>query len=527
MKINLTNKVVGWGIVFASLAVFIRRTWLMELDSFEFDDAFMFIRYAENILAGQGYTWNAGDPLLFGNTSILYTYVIAISKGLFGNWLTNSQVLVFVAFIFALLFLFILQRGLFKLVQSEFLKNKMVLALCTIPFIIFPLIYGFQVSTGMETTMSLLFNGLFVFAVVKVSRKEVTGLQHYLIPVFIGYLLFLIRPDNALVVALFPVLLFLSKRNFSAILKYVILLTAFIAVDSLIKYVAFGDVLPLSFYAKKSGFTEGYTARYFWNPIKYITQIVAYMMPFILTLFVFTRRKNVLWLSAYILPLVVTFIYYFSFDQIMGFNARLYFPFIPYIIIPAIILLDDRLLEFKGRNFELFNLNSMISKLSLLLVFLFVMVFSKYRFINQYENYLIQQGKKEAIAMPEFDNRRYNREVSIKKITEILKQFPDDFVFAATEHGYISGDNPTKRILDFSGLHNQQIAKEGYSEEILKKENPDFIWLPHQDLTVLHYRIRTGTYFMENYELIPSVYAFGCAIRKDSKYYEELKGDIK
>ncbi|MEZ5023255.1 MAG: hypothetical protein R2728_08360 [Chitinophagales bacterium] len=523
MKINTINKVSIAAILVASMVILFRRVWLMELDTFEFDDAFMFIRYAENILAGYGYTWNPGEPLVYGNTSILFTYIVALNKLLFGSVLSNSWILSSATFVFAIAFLVALIQGLFKHVQSELLQNRLLIGAITLPFLVMPLILGFHISTGMETTLSLFLNTIFIFSIWSINKLEKVKFTNVIAPALIGYAMFLCRPDNALVVALFPFLFLGFNKKYKHLLYLGATLFVLIVIDSIIKYLAFGEILPLSFYAKKSGFTEGYTAKYFWNPVKYITQIIAYLMPYIILIFVFVRKKYLGWLTSFLLPLLLTFTYYLTFDQIMGFNARLYFPFIPYIIIPAVFLLDKTIVQYKNGDKEIWNYNSLITKTCLLIVFLFFTVFSKYRFINKYETYAINAGNKDAIAVQDLDHRKYNREVSIKKISNLLKEFPDDFVFAATEHGFISGDNPKKVIVDLSGLHNYEIAKNGYSEKVIQDTKPDFIWMPHQDLTVLHYNIRSGAYFQSEYEYITNVYAFGCAIRKDSKYYEELK----
>lgn len=524
MKLNPTNTILASGVVFASLVVLLRRIWLMELDSFEFDDAFMFIRYAENILAGNGYAWNADDGWLFGNTSILFTYLVAINKAIFGNVLSNSWVLISTTSVFTFAFLFVLQRGLYRQVESSVLKQHAVLALITIPFLTLPLILGFHIGTGMETTTSLFFNTAFIFATLNFYKSEDINWKSIAAVAFLGYACFLCRPDNALFVALFPTVLLLSAKKNKHLLYLVAALGSLILIDVLVKYLLFGSVLPLSFYAKKSGFTEGYTAKYFWNPVKYITQMVAYLMPFILLIFAFARRKYAGLILAFLLPLLLTVLYYFTFDQIMGFNARLYFPFTPYVLVLAILLLDKYL---QSENKLEININNFTTRMVFLLVFLFFMVFSKYRFITKYEQYAIAAGNKNAIPLVGYDDRKYNREASIKIISKLLKEFPDDLVFAATEHGFIAGDNPKKKIVDLSGLHNKTIALEGYNDGILENTQPDFIWLPHQDLTVLHHEITSGDYFQNNYDLIKNVFAFGCAIRKDSPYYEQLKSSIR
>jgi hypothetical protein len=512
--------------VAASLAVMFRRVWLMELDSFEFDDAFMFIRYAENLLDGHGYTWNAGDPAIFGVTSILFTWIITLVKGLFGGMMSNSWVLVATALGFALAFLLILQGGMFRTVRSPLLKDRLSLALLTIPFLVLPLIFGFHISTGMETTLSLFLNTAMILAVIRYAQEDGSSWKWLAMAAVTAWLTYLARPDNALTMMLFPVFYLVALKRFRHLPVFLGLLILLLAADSLVKFLVFGDVLPLSYYTKKSGFTEGYTAKYFWNPVKYLTTFTAYTMPYILLIFAFADRKHAKILAAFLVPVAMTFAYFFTFDQIMGFDARLYFPFLPFLIVPALLVLDDFLVRRRATPARP-DRNVLFRRFALLLAFLFLTVYSKYRFINKYESYAIREGNKGAIAVPDLEDRRYDREQSIRKISELLKGFPDDFVFAATEHGYLSGDNPGKRILDLSGLHNYTIATTGYNDSILAEEQPDLIWMPHQDLTVLHHDVRTGAYFKENYTYITGVYAFGCAVRNGSRYYEQLMDEIK
>src|SRR5262245_5652361 len=42
-----------------------------------FDDAYMFVRYARNLLSGGGFTWNAGTSSTYGPTSIPYVFIVA------------------------------------------------------------------------------------------------------------------------------------------------------------------------------------------------------------------------------------------------------------------------------------------------------------------------------------------------------------------------------------------------------------------------------------------------------------------
>ena len=44
------------------------------------DDAYIFLRYAENVVNGHGFVWNVGEQPVEGYTSFLYLVVIIIGK---------------------------------------------------------------------------------------------------------------------------------------------------------------------------------------------------------------------------------------------------------------------------------------------------------------------------------------------------------------------------------------------------------------------------------------------------------------
>lgn len=494
----------------------------MELDPFEFDDAFMFMRYAGNILDGHGYTWNAGDPPVYGCTSVLYTWVIAAVMGITGLRDGQSQVIVGASLVFALVFLLQLYRGLRRHATDGRLRHPLAPALFTVPWLVLPLLFGFHVSSGMETTLSLLLNTVVIFAVMAYGRTG--SWRHAGLAALFIWLAFLTRPDNALTGLLFPALYLTAIGRPRHFIRLALVAGLLLAADTAVKYAVFGQVLPLSFYAKRSGFTEGYTAKYFWNPVRYLTEITAYAMPYLLLWFALAARRHRLLLLAFLVPVLATWLYFFSFDQIMGFHARLYLPFVPFLIVPAWLLLNDTL---AAGSLPVQKADTAVRRTVFLLVFLTVAVFSKYRFINLYESWAIATGNRDAVAVPGLNDRRYNREESIRHLDDLLKRFPDDFVLAATEHGFLSANNPGKRIVDLSGLHQPVIARSGYSDSLLAAERPDLVWMPHQDLTVLHQRIREGEFFLENYEYRTDVYAFGCALRKDSPYYESLKAALE
>ena len=183
----------------------------MELDSFEFDDAFMFMRYAENLLAGNGFSWNAEDGAIFGCTSILYVYIVAVVKFLFGGLANNSILLTATSFFFALAFLMELNGGMFQSVRSSFMKSRWIISFLTIPFLALPLVFGFHASTGIETTLSLFLHTGFIYTIIRYGRSGHNEKLWWILAALTTYLIYLVRPDNAIVAALFPLFYLLAR----------------------------------------------------------------------------------------------------------------------------------------------------------------------------------------------------------------------------------------------------------------------------------------------------------------------------
>ena len=51
---------MGWALGLGFLSLFVSR--VLRRGPTDFDDAFMFVRYARNIADGYGMVWNRGDP---------------------------------------------------------------------------------------------------------------------------------------------------------------------------------------------------------------------------------------------------------------------------------------------------------------------------------------------------------------------------------------------------------------------------------------------------------------------------------
>src|SRR5215468_8291399 len=66
-------KILPWLIVIAVVAE--RARAIAKADATDFDDAYMYLRYAHNLLRGHGISWNPGTPV-YGATSLLHLIVV-------------------------------------------------------------------------------------------------------------------------------------------------------------------------------------------------------------------------------------------------------------------------------------------------------------------------------------------------------------------------------------------------------------------------------------------------------------------
>src|SRR5579885_370418 len=92
-----------------------------------FDDAYMYIRYAENINAGKGYCWNTDWSPIFGLADIPYTYLIALIKKT-APALSYDKILVWLPIINYGLILPVLCFGLIRFCTNKTLLSALMVA---------------------------------------------------------------------------------------------------------------------------------------------------------------------------------------------------------------------------------------------------------------------------------------------------------------------------------------------------------------------------------------------------------------
>ena len=108
-----------------------------------------------------------------------------------------------------------------------------------------------------------------------------------------------------------------------------------------------------------------------------------------------------------------------------------------------------------------------------------------------------------------------------------FSRLPDDLVIAATEVGHPLAMNPSKTIIDMTGLNETQIAHSGFSAEtFFLNYRPDLIYMPHSDYQSVIEDIMSNETFIEEYELYSALElsaAMALAINTNSRHYQRMK----
>jgi hypothetical protein len=490
--------------------------------STEFDDSYMYCRYASNYLSGNGFSWNIGEGAAFGATSPAYLILITTLKSL--SQVDNSFLLSLTSFLASL-------AGLFFLVCAGYLHgetlSKWHFPLLVVPFCLLSDSFRFHSFTGMETTLAFCSNAILIVAVVFYSRKQSRPALVFLF--LAAVFTFQVRPDNGVYSLLFPIL-YLSisgKISFYKAFAFLISFAAAAGVLLLFNSSVFGSPLPIPFYAKSGGFFVGYAGMGTWNAIDYLLLFLKDVAPFAAVVILLGSKKKSLTVASILIPVLITFIYFSTTVQIMGWFARYYFPSIPFFVFAAFLTAEDHLK--KSYSFSICNV---LWRVFVLLLYFLPIFYSPLR--SEITGWWNNTQGENQLYVPETSYTTTAQESletipwwdSIQFVSSIVGDLPSGVVIAATEYGYISAENLHAVIVDMAGLNNKELAQSGFSSQRILCRYPDFIWMPHTDYTFFRKELLDDPAFYTNYDYYSGVFNYGVALRRDSFFYDELYASV-
>lgn len=496
------------------------------------DDAYMFVRYADNILSHNMIAWNFSDGPKYGATSLLYLGIMAISRSIFPDnplsaAFTSSLVcgIAFLILIIILLEVSIKEKPWIKLACAT-------LTLIGISWGSHSLAIHFE--SGMETTFVMAYLTLLIL----LSKLWVQRMAPFIMVIMIlcaGFSYF-VRPDLTLYatgipffIALFQINGPIGRQAAAVFISTIILIFLQIKLAA----IYFGNPLPLPFYVKTLGiYSEKIYRALRFQPIDQLWNYVQISWLFILTTLIGLvaalrgRAFADLGLEAGLVESTLAFIFYYLFLvlQVMPFESRFYFPTygaIIYLSAKGLVLAAD----VSAKDSLLLSKPGVKSFLVVILILTTGLAIMK-----TYKDFFFictRISKSTNIHMNfdpmlEYRVRWKDYWVGLDKVSKL----PDDLVLAATEVGRLAALNPKKKIVDISGLNNRPIAMLGFSgQSFFRLHAPDLIYMPHKNYESILAQILRSRVFRNDYILYTPKSlgsTLGVAVKKNAKYTQEL-----
>lgn len=495
--------------------------------SLAFDDAYMFLRYAHNIRHGLGFSWNLNGIHTYGPTSLLWSFCVLVlsylpteawTQLILGSWLCSIAALVAMAWAVA------------ANAKSYWLRS----VLRVLPLIVLPLaatsLFQANQFNGMETmlatTLCAILLGLtLLWRNGRVSPSVVGA---------VGLLLFLARPESALITLLLPLLLWFLLEHPRPPLKSLLVLYAVffagIVIDLVVCQLYFGTPVPLSVYMKGHHAYIGF--REVWFPTLLLIAFLSTTQLFLAALVLLARRCDLRLVLACLLPAAVVFSYLGTVTQIMGFNSRYYLPYAPLIAAPALLVLDRWLAAPSSEPGAWPGHTLRTRAILTAAMLLFFLVLSSEAVQRKWRS--LEHGSHD-----EYDPAQLNVTAStalppiswqsmMTSITDdLIAPLPVATTVAATEVGYLGERAAQINIIDLAGLNDTDIALHGFRLGPFLQRKPDLIWMPNTDYTYQRGILFSDPAFLAQYNLYADAGNYGIAVRKDSPFRPQIDRQLQ
>lgn len=488
-----------------------------------FDDSYMFWRYAVHLQQGLGLAWNPDGIQTYGLTSHLWLAAV-----LPFTWLPfhPGYALPVASTLAAALGLAIMGAAVARQAHSDILRDRMrATALIALPLLANPF-FTFHLSTGMDTMLSMAAHAAIVLGVLR--YLEAPSHARACIVGTLAFAAVLTRPENGLCALGVPFLAFIWNRRWERwrhLAGLAVLPVALIGLELVVCWLVFDVPLPLSFYAKSLHIYKGFQNPE--NAVQNLFMVVAMAAPFIAIALAAGKRRDIAFLAVLLLPVLLTFAYLLTMRQVMGWIGRYYLPFLPYIVIPAMMMLDRRLAVAK-------TLKSELVRIGVALAALVAATAITWPLQRALEKAYMRAVLAEPIPLPPLPTAASDTlpkldwfEVIRKVADEIVAPLPPSAVLAASEVGYLGAANTGKTLIDLVGLNDTTIGRKGFSMDYLLSRKPDLIWMPAREYTGHIATIYADQRLFERYIVVRDAFNYGIAIRRDSPDREHLEASSR
>jgi hypothetical protein len=535
MRRNSVNARTGYQTVLTASLCFLacaafylfRKPWLQPLT---FDDAFMFTRYARNVQNGLGISWNLQGGPTFGLTSIPWMFFVLIAT----KFLPAQQSLQISSMFASGLAVACMACAFQRQARTPVLTNPW----CCSALVIVTTLAGGQFRanalSGMDTMLALAANSLLVATVLNWQTKSTR--KHALLVGIAASFTAMVRLDSGLCALFVPLLAWIAQpseqpakdpgtesaaKHKHDLLFLVVLPIVLIGAFLLACWLYFGAALPNSFYMKAANHYVGFLNGE--RPIEYFVDFLSASGVPIALIVLLANLSDLKRFCPFLVPTILSISYLFTVRQIMGWGGRFFFPQLPFILVPSLLVLDGALAESNLRVRLLALPSTLVMKVSICTAFVCWVNLTEYQRIRAIKGVpvpgLVTASKRMLPPIGWFH--------SIREVTKIVQEaMPQGGTIAASEVGYLGESLPNINIIDLAGLNDAEIARHGFSMNYLLAQRPELIWLPHSDYTGLTSAIVSDPRLLSQYTLLRGAFNYGIAIRKDGKDYNSLESHL-
>ena len=494
------------------------------------DDAYMFCRYADHLLRGWGLAWNPDGVQTYGCTSLLYTFWIAGLRVVTDRaW---PELLAIGSWIPGVLAVVVTGLACSRVGRVSLFRRRLAGISFAMLCVVVQGGYFFHLRSGMDTTTAMLLNALLVFVVVHPRFPE--SLPRACLAAGVAWLAFLARPDSLIYVVCFGLGVALlcrerGRRTVRGALVFAGALVVLLAIDAAVKHAVFGSALPLPFYAKSRGFYEGYVGAAQWNPYAFMRYFLFQNGVAVAVLLLAVGRRSWRLTLAVLVACLLTWGYYATVVQIMGYRARFYYPFMPFLIVAAYRALDGRwpVMLAGGPRWRREAVEGLLLTGIACGVFA---LFSTSGMMNwQTESIRSADVGRQRVAnyRPESVARHLGLTETVGALSGLMDSCAPEAAWAMSEHGLLGAQHPLTPILDLVGLHDRATLTGESVVDHLFAERPDVIWFPHPAYRGMIAAMETRPEFRAEYDYWPGAFEYGIAVRRSSPCYLTLLGAMQ
>ncbi len=517
-----------------------------------YDDAYMFVRYADHVLGGHGMVWNIGEGSVYGATSLGYVFALIPFRLIFPE---NAAAALFCAsFFWGMVFLGLVFRLGLKTMQPSNGFKPYLAGLLFLTLLAAGTTLRAHFASGMETTFVLSYLTLCLLSWENLRL----GIGNAWLVGILGGCAWWIRPDLLIFTWGVPLAVWVLGNGVgesgvgkgkgengvskgkglgnsverASWLRVILVTAAFTGLALLGAKMLTGAWLPLSFFAKSTGlYGPEFASQYSGLPMAEAMRFASRVWP-VLVLMGFgvyvkwSRLRNAYSaLDKAIFAALLVFGIYFTFFvlQIMGFGQRFYYPMLPFLLylgMRELLELPKNLALGPGLKFKRIPLQ--VERIGLLVI-AGMLVFYGIRFGIQLKTSQVDQrfAVFNAKATYQADLTDYWAHL------DAFEKLPNSFTLATTEVGMPAALYPQHKIYDLAALNDPKLLAAGLSAaSVLKLCPADVIYMPHEHYFRFHQDLLTSQAFAQRYILLDKKAvkaSMGVGIRRDSPFAPELK----